>query len=285
METVVVINGEPDWQSYLPGLKVAHRRLQQTHWVLRQGRLWAVDATGGVAADALLWRLGAVRPSSQHRTVLEMVRLCGIPCVNPAETLLRGYDRLGMLTELRQIGLPVLDIDVVVGEQMLRRLAPVFPVVVKVGNYHGGFGKTLVRTEEQWLEVCDLLFVTDDYITVEPYIEYLNDIRCLAIGERMWAMKRQGRFWRANQMTTKHALVDVDDLLARYTRQAMEHFGADVLGLDFLETQAGDYLLLESNDVPGLSGFPEEAKHILANRLQMQMGVVELPGTQCGQET
>jgi ribosomal protein S6--L-glutamate ligase len=34
-----------------------------------------------------------------------------------------------------------------------------FPFVVKVGNHHGGYGKSLVSTEEQWEELKDLLFI------------------------------------------------------------------------------------------------------------------------------
>ncbi len=40
---------------------------------------------------------------------------------------------------------------------------------------------------------------------------------------------------------------------------------ADVLGLDFLETADGSYILLESNDTPGLAGFPEEARLAVAS--------------------
>ena len=47
---------------------------------------------------------------------------------------------------------------------------------------------------------------------------------------------------------------------------AMAHLGADILGLDFLETRDG-WVLLECNDTPGLSGFPEEVRIALASLL------------------
>jgi ribosomal protein S6--L-glutamate ligase len=50
----------------------------------------------------------------------------------------------------------------------------------------------------------------------------------------------------------------------------MSHLGADILGLDFLETRSG-WVLLECNDTPGLSGFPEEARFLVARLLLERM--------------
>ncbi len=92
----------------------------------------------------------------------------------------------------------------------------------------------------------------------------------LAIGDKMWAMSRQGRYWKANTRTEQYKLIEVPPRLADYTRQAQAHLAAPVLGLDFLRTRSGDYLTLESNDVPGLSGFPEEARLAIANLVRQQ---------------
>jgi ribosomal protein S6--L-glutamate ligase len=66
-------------------------------------------------------------------------------------------------------------------------------------------------------------------------------------------------------------MIDVPDLLADYTRKAMAHLGADVLGLDFLQTRHGDYVLLESNDIPGLAGFPDAVKHAIADQMRAKL--------------
>jgi ribosomal protein S6--L-glutamate ligase len=259
MKNIVVINGEDYWGRYLPGYNVVRRRLQDTRWILT-GTLHASDPSGAISVDGILWRLGAVKPHPQHRTLLEMVRLAGIPCLSSADVLLRGYDRLSMLNELKQAGLPVADFEVVVGDRMLGVIRPDFPAVVKVGNYHGGFGKVLIHSEEQWTDLVDLSFVTDEYITVEPYIDYVRDIRTLAVGDRIWGMSRQGRYWKVNQLTTGYALMDLPEELIGYTRRAMAHLGTEVLALDILEDKEGRYTVLESNDTPGLTGFPDEVK-------------------------
>lgn len=190
--TVAVINGEKYWHSYLPEseFEVAYRRLQDCSWVLKDGALWCVDRDSALRVEGVLWRVGAIRPHPSHRTALEVIRLSGVPCVNPAATLLRGYERLSMLAELRAAGLPVIAFDVAVGDGMSRRLGRDFPFVVKAGNHHAGYGKVLVRDAAQWADVADLLFAVDDYVTVEPFIDYRRDVRCLAMGERLWAMVR-----------------------------------------------------------------------------------------------
>jgi len=249
---------------FLAAPSVYHRRLQTSRWLYHDEQLWVFDASGSLRVEAVLWRVGAIRPHPSHRTVLELIRGAGIACVNPAAVLLRGYDRLSMLNELREAGLPTPKMTVALGEGLLDRLDPDLPSVVKVGNYHRGYGKARPRDAEEWADVKDLTFAIEDYVTVEPYIRYVRDIRCLAVGDEMWAMARRGRFWKANAATTHYEMMPVPALVRAYTVRAMAHFRADLLGLDFLETVEGDYTLLESNDTPGLAGFPEEVRLALA---------------------
>lgn len=272
--TLVVVNGEKYWHGHFPEseFEVVYRRLQDCSWALRDGVLWCVDREAAVRVDGLLWRVGAIRPQASYRTALEIIRLSGVPCVNPATVLLRGYERLSMLAELRAAGLPVIPFDVAVGDGMARRLGREFPFVVKAGNHHAGYGKVRVKDSEQWSDVADLLFAVDDYVTVEPFIDYRRDVRCLAIGERMWSMVREGAAWKANVDTRRHQVIDPPPRLAEWTRRAMRHLGADTLALDFLEKPDGSYVLLESNDVPGLSGFPEAVRQEMVDRLREKLG-------------
>lgn len=271
MKTIIVVNGEHDWQPFFPGLELRHCRLQASRWLFEDGQLWLFDAAGSVRVEAVLWRVGAIRPHPSHRTVLELLRLAGVPCVNPPEVLLRGYDRLGMLNELRAAGLPTLPLSVALGDGVLDRLQPELPAVVKVGNYHGGYGKIRPTDAQMWGEVGDLLFVSEDYVTVEPYVEYVRDIRILAVGDELWGMARRGATWKANVRTVAYELIEPPPALAAHTRRAMEHFGADVLGIDFLETAAGEFVALESNDIPGVSGFPDATRLAIAARLRARM--------------
>jgi ribosomal protein S6--L-glutamate ligase len=271
MQTIIVVNGEQTWQQHFPGYQVQNVRLQTSRWLYYEGKLWVIDAAGTTQVDAVLWRVGAIRPHPNHRAVLELIRMAQVPCVNPAQTLLRGFDRLAMLNEMRDAGLPVIPFSALVGDQLLDKVQPELPAVIKIGNYHAGYGKAKAADSAQWNDIRDLSFISEDYITVEPYIDYTADIRCLAVGDDRWAMSRRGSGWKANTDIIQYELIDVPPLLAEYTIKAMAHLSADILGIDFLQTQQGDYLLLESNDIPGLSGFPDDVPQALARCLIQKM--------------
>ena len=63
----------------------------------------------------------------------------------------------------------------------------------------------------------------------------------------------------------------VPEVLKEYTIKTMSHLKAEILGLDFLETKEGSYIMLEANDIPGLDGFPDDTRHAVADGLRRQM--------------
>ncbi len=269
--TVVIVNGERDWADHFPDASVRRCRLQTAQWQVSGDALYLLDEQGRTRVDGVLWRVGAIRPEPRHRVVLDLIRLTGTPCVNPAATLQRGFDRLSMRAEMQAIGMPMLPQEIVLGGALLDHTEPATPAVLKVGNYHAGYGKALVRTPENWADLRDLAWTADDYVTLEPFVDYVRDLRCLAVGDEIWGMARRSGSWKANRDTQEYALTDLPAELTGYTRAAMAHLGADILGLDFLEDRAGRFYLLETNDVPGLSGFPAAIRPLLARRLVAQI--------------
>lgn len=280
MQTIIVVNGSHDWRGWFPGFRVHQTYLQRSRWLFDTGRLIVEDRHGQHRPDGVLWRLGAVAPHPSHRACLQLLRLAQVPCVNPVSTLLRGYDRLAMLAELREAGLPVVDFQAAVGDGALESLGVDPPVVLKVGNLHGGMGKARAPDAESWRELVTLAALHQEggYATCEPYLDYVRDIRCLAVGDQMWAMARRGARWRANVDTEHHELIDPPEAMAAWTRQAMAQLGAEVLGLDFLEMADGQVVLLESNDIPGVLGFPPEVPQAIAARLRARIEGSGAPG-------
>lgn len=271
LPTIAVVNGEKDWQEVFPDAAVRQCRLQTAQWHARGSELWLLDEQGRTKVDGVLWRVGAIPLTPLYRAVLDLIRLTGTPCVNPAATLLRGFDRLSTLAEMQQIGLPLLPQDIVIGADMLERLSVQPPSVVKVGNYHAGYGKALAPDLMAWTDLRDLAYAAADYVTVEPYIDYVRDLRCLAVGEDIWCMERRSGSWKANRDTEEAVVVTPPEELLGYTRAAMHHLNADILGLDFLEDRSGRFFLLETNDIPGLAGFPGSVRDRLAARLLDQL--------------
>lgn len=254
-------------------IQVEQRALQTTSWLLRDGRLHVYDRDGVVRPDLVLWRVGAIRMVPRYRSVVDLIRLSQIPAINPGDCVARCFDRLSATAEMRAAGLPVVVPYAAVGDGILRNVGRPAPFVVKVGNHHAGLGKARVEADDEWQGLADPLVAADDYVASEPWIAHVRDIRCLVLGDRMWAMARESRGWRANVDTCKHTLIGPPPAIAAWTETARRHLGADILGLDFLETPTGEYHLLECNDAPGLSGFPDEVRSLLA-----ELALVRLHG-------
>ncbi len=272
MKTLLVIGGMFDFAPDSPEMRVEARRLQNARWILRDdSSLWFLDGAGAIRADAVLWRVGAIRAVPEHRHALELIRLAGIPCVNSAQTLLRGFERLSMLAELRELGVPMIPFSAALGEGALEALEQELPCVLKVGNWHGGIGKARLRSREEWLDARDLALAAPDYATVEPFVDYQRDVRVLVVGERMWAMERQSSAWKVNRGEATIRLIEPPAELAEWTRRVASHLSADILGLDWIETPEGEWKCLESNDVPGLAGWPDAVTRALVEQMREKM--------------
>lgn len=260
MKTVLIINGENYWDDYFAGFNTIRKKVQTSECIIKNDVLYVADVEGACSPDVIFWRLGAVNPEAKHRNMLELIQYSGVPCINSAETLLKGYDRLSMLNTLKKLELPVIDFNAATGTAHLKNLEMPFPFVVKVGNHHGGYGKSLVSDEEQWEELKDLLFIHQDYVTVEKFIDYKYDIRYLAVNDKVWAMKRKGRYWKANSLTQEYQIIEPEKEWIGNVKLLQENIKADIVAIDVLETENGEKTIVEYNDIPSLTGFPEEAK-------------------------
>lgn len=267
METILVINGEAYWQDFLPEYRVEQKKIQSTEWLLKDNQLFAIDQNGVCKPDKILWRVGAIRPNIKHKNALNIIQFSGIHCVNSTKVLTKGFDRLTMLNVLKECNLPVIPFNVATTSTQLKNIEIQFPFVIKAGNYHGGFGKVLVDNEEKWQDIKDLLFISEEYITIEPFIKYDKDIRYLAVGDKIWAMARKGKYWKANVETTDFVIIEKEEILIEQTKKLQDYLQADIVAIDILEEKDGKRYFVEYNDIPGLSGFPDEVKIELAKCL------------------
>jgi ribosomal protein S6--L-glutamate ligase len=254
--TLILVNAEEHWASRFADFDVYSVRLQTAKWLLEKDTLWVFDQGKRIRVDNIFWRIGATRHFPNHRDVLELIRFSRVPCLNTADVLLRDLHRLGMLHTLRECGLPVVPFTGFVGETLMKQVHPQVPSVIKIGTHHAGYGKMRLTTLEQWQDMTDVVVATHTYSTIEPFIDYVRDIRILAVGDKMWAMGRKGSRWKANSGTVDMQRIAAPDVLYEYTQRVVNHIGADILALDILETQDGEFYVLESNVVPGFDGFP-----------------------------
>ena len=263
-KNLIVVGGERYWHEWFPSWQVTYCRLQTTRWILQEDRLFIAEEAGLKEVHGVLWRVGVVRPEPWHRAVLDLIRMARVPCVNSAESLLRGFDKLSMTAEMVSIGLPVISASVAVGPGALDVVRPFLPGVLKIGNHHGGLGKAKVTSQDQWQDLVDIGSLMDEYAVVEPFIDYAADVRCLAVGRDVWCMRRDSEDWKVNRGSATPHLIEPPEAIAAWTLRAAEHLGSVLVGLDFLQTKAGEWKLLECNDVPGISGFPDPVREAVA---------------------
>ncbi len=79
------------------------------------------------------------------------------------------------------------------------------------------------------------------------------DVRVLAIGEKLWAMRRRNSLdWRTNVSRGATAEpVGLDDEMVEMARRAAAAIGAPVAGIDLLPGRDGTLYAIEVNAVPG----------------------------------
>ncbi len=270
-KTLVIVNGEDFWEAHFKDtFEVHHVRLQTSKWMLHDDILFVYDSGMRIRVDNVFWRIGAIQPYPHHQVVLELIRFSGVPCINHPKVMLEDLNRWTMLNNLKELGLPVVPFTGVVGSLLASQLSPPLPSVIKVGSYHAGYGKMKLDTIDQWQDMTDFVFATDGYFTIEPYIEYKRDIRCLAVGERIWAIARNGSRWKTNSGIVDTHAISAPDRLYDYTKRVVDFLNADIIAIDFLETHEGEYIVLESNSVPGISGFPEAVVNAIVDRVKLK---------------
>ncbi|MEM7369230.1 MAG: ATP-grasp domain-containing protein [Bacteroidota bacterium] len=268
MKRILIVNGENYWHDILNEFEVSRIKIQESSWLKKDGILYVADKEKVVQPDGILWRIGAIRPAEIQTTALNLIELSETPCVNPASTLKIGYDRLGMLARIKKHKLPCIKFNVASNSNHLKNIEIEYPFVVKVGNYHGGFGKALIENDKKWQDVKDILFTSSTYITIEPYIPYARDIRYIGIRDQIWAMSRKGKYWKANIQTTSYEQIEPEKEIIAGFKELQKDIGADLLAIDILEEKNGDVHIVEYNDIPGLSGFTDDLKYELANVLR-----------------
>lgn len=272
MRTIIVVNGENYWHGHFKNKNVIQIKIQNSEWIYKNKKLHVVFGSQVIVPDAILWRVGAIKPSIKHLHALHLIKLSKIPCVNDADVLLQGFDRLSMLSVLQACNLPVVPFNVITNSHLISHLTEPFPFVIKAGNYHGGFGKMLIETESIWQDVQDILFISEDYVVAEPYINYVRDLRYLAVGDDVWAMARKGRFWKANVHTTDYVLIDLDEHMVGYVKTLQDYLKADVVAMDIIEDSEGNHHIMGYNDIPSVVGFPNTVIEKIAACLLTKLG-------------
>ena len=87
-------------------------------------------------------------------------------------------------------------------------------------------------------------------------------------------MSRKGKFWKANVETTDFEVITPTVANTKLIKKLQAHIQADIVAIDILEEASGKQHIVEYNDIPGLSGFPDVLKVELAEIMKSKMIIV-----------
>jgi len=140
-----------------------------------------------------------------------------------------------------------------------------YPMVAKVGTSHAGYGKMLFK-EKGFNDFATLMAMYNDYVTTEPFVPNVGDIRIQKIGNHIRAYKRVAENWKGNVGEAEVRDVEVTETYKLWAEECSKIFGGlDILSIDCLVDEQGTHTILEVNDTAtGLNPYhvEEDTMHI-----------------------
>ena len=201
----------------------------------------------------VLWRGQFDREPLRQHALLSFLKSSSTPCINSANINLAYGDRLSMHAGLKKLGYPVIEADFLFGANSYSYFfEPALPCVIKVGNWHMGYGKMKCTTKENWLDAVDMASISRDYVGVEKFIHYKRDIRVLIIGEYVCCIERIPSQWKANVCPLQVNKVEAPESIKKLSTEISSRLGSNILGIDWVEDTYGNWKILEANLAPGL---------------------------------
>ena len=201
------------------------------------------------------WRFGAIKPQWDFEPILDVLAGASdfFPMVNPAETHLLCARRTKMLMFLKKIcGVPVVPFQAFVNGRYLieSKFKPIFPLVVKIGNYQQGLMKWKIMDEDQWHDIFGAMRSLEMPVVIEKYITFKKDFRTIFIGDEFFTMNRTFEGWKANRSRSLET-VDTPEEIKTIIDKIRQKIGFDVGALDYVETNKG-FVIFEIGDTPDL---------------------------------
>ena len=118
--------------------------------------------------------------------------------------------------------------------------------VAKWGNWHCGEDKVRFSGTR----------IADQPTLFEEYVEG-EAVRIVLVGDRAWQVHMAGDGWLKSIHHRDAAFMPIDPELLDDTRRLADHFGLDIVGVDYIVGLDGSRHLLEVNHVPNVTALPE----------------------------
>jgi len=130
------------------------------------------------------------------------------------------------------------------------RFTPDYPLVVKVGHVHAGYGKMKLENSKQLDDLRSIVALHNDYCTAETFMKGDYDLRIQRIGDRYRVYKRTGISggWKTNVGSAILEEIPITTEYKSWADEAEKLFGGlDMFALDSIHTLDGKDYILELN--------------------------------------
>jgi len=190
---------------------------------------------------------------TDHRNVLFGLMHAGIPAVNSLVSEYMQLERPLMFGALRSVQkrlgadrFPLIEQNYYSSWSEMK-FTPNYPIVVKVGHTHAGFGKIRVPDHHQLEDLGSVLALHGDYAVAEPFLKGVYDLRIQKIGDRIRCYKRIGfNSWKTNTGAADLEEIPIKEEYRLWVDECSKLFGGlDMLAVDAIhdETTDKDYIL------------------------------------------
>ena len=228
-------------------------------------KLYFYSENGWIVIDLVLWRCQFDKDLLSEQRILEIILQTDVTCINNALSCLLYCHNALMNYAISEINLPAINKTCLFGPD-----APYMGdfdhslKVLKVGEYHGGYGKALIDSEIKYIDTLDIATRMRESISLEDYIPYKKDIRILYIDQVVSVYERIPSIWKANVNPKAIQLIDVScipDYLIEGTIALASKTHSDIIGVDWILSNDGNWFILEGNLSPGIVN-PADLKHL-----------------------
>jgi len=154
------------------------------------------------------------------------------------------------------------------------RFTPEYPIVIKVGHVHSGYGKMMLSSQENFQDLASVLSLHNDYCTAEKFIKGEYDLRIQKIGNNYRAYKRIGcSGWKTNVGSSFLEDIPMTEQYKLWADECSKLFGGmDILAVDAIHnSEDGKDYILELNDSSiGLGPQHEEEDMLIIRDLTIE---------------
>jgi len=125
-----------------------------------------------------------------------------------------------------------------------------YPLVVKVGTAHAGYGKMCANNESEFEDMESILKMHKSYYTTEPYLNFSYEFRVQKIGINYRGFKRSSASsWKSNCGDLKFEDFTLEEKHIKWVNACSTLLGGlDILAIDVVHMEDGKEYILELND-------------------------------------